>query len=168
MIWAAGIRDVYVAQHAIDFRKGADGLIAECYAMELDPYQGDCVVFVHRSRRAVKVIGGNGMGVWVLLRRFEGGALKAMFPFLEDPAFVSATQGELSLFLEGATCEVKAKAAPWRKAAQGDKHRGDVLLRRSHEPEIQKSQQAETTRAQRAARGIRKSLGVGEGPCLES
>ena len=115
MIWAAGIKEVFVAQHAIDFRKGADGLIAECYAMELDPYEGDCVVFVHRTRRGVKVIGGNAMGVWVLLRRFEGGALKAMFPFLEDPSLVSATQGELALLLEGATCEVKAKATPWRE-----------------------------------------------------
>ena len=68
MIWAAGIKEVFIAQHAIDFRKGADGLIAECYAMELDPYEGDCVVFVHRTRRSVKVIGGNAMGVWVLLR----------------------------------------------------------------------------------------------------
>ena len=168
MIWAAGIKEVFIAQHAIDFRKGADGLIAECYAMELDPYEGDCVVFVHRTRRSVKVIGGNAMGVWVLLRRFEGGALKAMFPFLEDPSFVSATQGELALLLEGATCEVKAKATPWRKTPQGDNRREPVLLRRSHEQEIEQSQQAETVRTQRAARGFRQGTRVGEGSHVQS
>jgi hypothetical protein len=168
VIWAAGIKEVFVAQHAVDFRKGADGLIAECYAMELDPYEGDCVVFVHRTRRSVKVIGGNAMGVWVLLRRFEGGALKAMFPFLEDPSFVSATQGELALLLEGATCEVKAKATPWRKTPKSDNGREPVLLRRSHEKEIEKSQQAETARSQSAAGRVRQGTRVGEGPRVES
>lgn len=132
MIWASGIKEIFVAQHAVDFRKGPDGLIAECYSMELDPYSGDCVVFVHRSRRAVKVICGDAHGIWLLQRRFEGGALRDMFPFLTQRSFVSASAGELALLLEGATCEVKSKAVPWRKTGQSDKSDGAVLPMRSH------------------------------------
>jgi len=109
------IREVYIAQHAVDFRKGPDGLLAECYAMDLDPYSGECVIFLHRTRRSLKVICGNESGLCVILRRFEGGAMQEQFPFLEDRAFVGATHAELSMLLEGATFEVKSRAAPWRK-----------------------------------------------------
>jgi hypothetical protein len=83
--------------------------------MELDPYEGDCVVFLHRSRRMLKVISGDEFGVWVLLRRFEGGAMRELFPFLDNPCFVSASQAELAMLLEGATFEVTSKIKPWKK-----------------------------------------------------
>ena len=127
MIWAAGIKNIYIAQHAIDFRKGPNGLISECYAMDLDPYRGDCILFLHRSRRSVKVICGDAHGVWVLLRRFEGGALGKSFPFLADRSCVSATAGELAMLLEGATCVVKTKAKPWKTAKEGDSASQAVL-----------------------------------------
>jgi len=169
MIWAAGIREVFIAQHAIDFRKGADGLIAECYAMDLDPYSGECVVFVHRSRRMVKVIGGDAHGVWVLLRRFEGGALKAMFPFLEDRSFVSVTQGELGLLLEGATCEVKAKATPWKpQAGQSDKGSLPVLPRVPHEKETKKRTSCQSETRHGSSRGVRERAGMGQDPGVHS
>lgn len=114
-MWSTGIREVFIAQHSIDFRKGAEGLIAECYHMELDPYLGDCVVFLHRSRRSLKVICGDRYGVWVLLRRFEGGAMRQLFPFLDNACFVTASQAELAMLLEGATFEVTSKVKPWKK-----------------------------------------------------
>lgn len=135
-MWSSGIKEIFVAQHAIDFRKGADALIAECYAMDLDPYRGECVVFIHRSRRALKVIGGDGHGVWVLLRRFEGGSLGELFPFLDDRAFVSITAGELAMLLEGATVEVKTKARPWKKPLQVYRSARDVLPLRPHGQEV--------------------------------
>jgi transposase len=160
-MWSAGIKEIFVAQHAVDFRKGADALIAECYAMELDPYRGECVVFVHRSRRAVKVIGGDAHGVWVLLRRFEGGALGEMFPFLDDRSFVSATAGELAMLLEGATCEVKAKARPWRSGPQGDTRTQAVLPVRSHGKEVAR-EEADAFRGRGAAGGVREGQRLGE------
>jgi IS66 Orf2 like protein len=160
-MWASGIKEIFIAQHAIDFRKGADALIAECYAMELDPYRGECIVFVHRSRRAVKVIGGDAHGVWVLLRRFEGGALGEMFPFLEDRSFVSATAGELAMLLEGATCEVKAKARPWRSTPQGDTRAQTVLPVRSDGKEVARKK-TDAFHGRRATGGIRAGQGLGE------
>ena len=159
-MWASRISEVFIAQHAIDFRKGADSLIAECYAMELNPYQGDCVVFVHRSRKMLKVIGGDAHGVWVLLRRFEGGSLKEMFPFLADPSFVTTTPGELALLLEGATCEVKAKARPWKPPAQGDNPTVDVLPSQVYGKETRKIQKENFRKA--PTRGFREGAAVGE------
>jgi hypothetical protein len=47
------IKEIFIAQHAVDFRKGFNGLLAECYNMEIDPYKDECVVFVHRWWRQV-------------------------------------------------------------------------------------------------------------------
>jgi hypothetical protein len=163
MILSASIKEIFIAQHAIDFRKGADSLIAECYAMELDPYRGECVVFVHRSRRALKIISGDAHGVWVLLRRFEGGALKEMFPFLENRSFVSLTSGELSLLLEGATCEVKAKAAPWKKIEQGDNSKRNVLPRPAYEQKVE-VKKTEKSHSHRAAGGVSAGASLGQWP----
>ena len=163
MILTTTIREIFIAQHAVDFRNGADGLLAQCYAMELDPYEGDCVVFIHRRRCAIKVIGGDAHGVWVLLRRFEGGALRKMFPFLEDPSFVSTSIGELSLLLEGATCEVKAVARPWRIREQGDKAAKGVLKTRSHGKKKNRETRCTSETSTGTVRGIRQGLGVGEG-----
>jgi hypothetical protein len=38
------VKQVFVAQHKIDFRRGVSGLLAEAYAMELDPYEGECLL----------------------------------------------------------------------------------------------------------------------------
>ena len=40
------VRRVFLAQHRVDFRKGADGLLGEAYRLGADPYSGDCVVFI--------------------------------------------------------------------------------------------------------------------------
>jgi hypothetical protein len=161
-MWVGKINEVFIAQHAIDFRKGADSLIAECYALGLNPYLGECVVFVHKSRRILKVIGGDAQGVWVLLRRFEGGALKEMFPFLSDPSFVSATQGELTMLLEGATCEVKGKVKPWKSTSKGDKSTNTVLPSCSYEQKKTEVEKAKETESKVFTGGLRKSTGVGE------
>jgi IS66 Orf2 like protein len=160
-MWTSGTKEIFIAQHTIDFRKGADSLLAECYAMDLDPYQGECVVFIHRSRRAVKVIGGDAHGVWVLLRRFEGGALRAMFPFLEDRSFVSATAGELAMLLEGATIEVRAKASPWKRNAQGDNCKEGMLPMRAYGKEALTAK-VQTRSRSSATGGFRAGASLGE------
>jgi transposase len=111
----ANMKEIFIAQHTIDFRKGADGLLAECYKMEINPYKGECVIFVHKNLRKIKIIGGDEKGLWVLLRRFEGGAIKKIFSFLLEPSFYQISQAELAMLLEGATFEVKAKVPAWNK-----------------------------------------------------
>ena len=44
------VKRVFLAQHRVDFRKGADGMLSEAYQLGADPYSGDCVLFVKRDQ----------------------------------------------------------------------------------------------------------------------
>lgn len=108
------IRRVFLAQHRVDFRKGLDGLLGEAYRLGANPYDGDCVLFVKRDRTQLRAIVGDGLGLYLISRRFEGGRLGALAPFLDEPAIEEISTGELSLFLEGATFRVCRRVRPWR------------------------------------------------------
>ena len=108
------IREVYVAQHIVDFRKGAGALLAEAYAMNLDPYAGECVVFVHRNRTKIRVLGGDDVGIWLLERRFDEGKLEMEMKFMNDPAITNISTAELAMLLEGNSFIVKKKSKKWR------------------------------------------------------
>jgi|FrelakmetLWP11LW_1041352.scaffolds.fasta_scaffold24477_2 hypothetical protein len=109
------IRSVHVAQHRVDFRKRLAGLLAEAYAMELDPHAGECVVFIHPSRRVVRVLGGDDYGAWLVERFFEQGKLEQKFRFMLDPCFVDITYAELEMLLDGTAYCVEKRAKKWRR-----------------------------------------------------
>ncbi|MGA1512734.1 MAG: IS66 family insertion sequence element accessory protein TnpB [Aquiluna sp.] len=96
------IKEVFVAQHRVDFRKGPFGMRAEMIRMQLDPYAGDCCIFVHHSFRQIRLIGATSTGLWMIVKFFEAGALKQRFPFLAVESFVEISKSELSLLLDGA------------------------------------------------------------------
>jgi hypothetical protein len=109
------IRSVHVAQHKIDFRKRLPGLLAEAYAMELDPHAGECVVFIHSSRRIIRVLGGDDYGAWLVERFFEKGKLEQKLSFMLNPCFVDITYAELEMLLDGAAYRIEKRANKWRQ-----------------------------------------------------
>jgi hypothetical protein len=104
------VRRVFLAQHRVDFRKGADGLLGEAYLMGADPYRGDCVLFVKRDQRQVRALVGDSIGVYVVMRRFEGRRVRLLESFRERPEGSVITTGELSLLLEGTQFTVHKRA----------------------------------------------------------
>ena len=71
---AAGMR-VLVATKPVDFRKGADGLVALVReALGHDPFAG--TIFVFRSKRAdrLKILVWDGSGLVLVWKRLENGA----------------------------------------------------------------------------------------------
>ena len=67
----AGIR-VLIATKPVDFRKGADGLVALVReTLGHDPFSG--TVFVFRAKRTdrVKILGWDGSGLVLLWKRLE-------------------------------------------------------------------------------------------------
>ena len=42
---------IWLANHRVDFRKQHSGLLAEAYKMNLDPFLGDVVIFIGRSKK---------------------------------------------------------------------------------------------------------------------
>lgn len=110
------IRRVLLAQHRVDFRKGLDGMLAESYRLGADPYAGDCVFFVKRDHRQLRALVGDRVGLYMVSRRFEGGSLRVLLSFAQQPSSKSVTVAELSMLLEGASFTVQRRAQAWRAA----------------------------------------------------
>jgi hypothetical protein len=108
------LRRVFLAKHRVDFRKGPDGLLGEAYLLGADPYQGDCVLFVKRDHTQLRALLGDGIGLYLVTRRFEGGRLRLLESFAERPSGTAISTGELSLLLEGARFTVHKRARTWQ------------------------------------------------------
>lgn len=109
------LRRVLLAQHRVDFRKRFDGLLAEAYRIGADPYDGDCVVFIKKDRTQIRALVGDGYGLYLVSRRFEGSRLRAVLQFAADPSARTISTGELSLLLEGSSFTVHQRAKAWRE-----------------------------------------------------
>ena len=110
------VRRILMAQHRVDFRKRFDGLLAEAYRMGADPYDGDCVVFIKKDHTQIRALVGDGYGLYLVSRRFEGGRLRTLLKFAEEPSAKTVSSGELSLLLEGSSFTVHQRAKAWRSA----------------------------------------------------
>lgn len=63
---------VLVAVHAVDFRKGIDGLVALCKnELKQDPFAGTVFVFRNRRANAIKVLLYDGQGFWLCQKRLS-------------------------------------------------------------------------------------------------
>jgi transposase len=104
----AGMR-VLVAARPIDFRKGADGLVAlVSETLRDDPFSG--TVFVFRSKRAdrIKIVVWDGSGLVLFWKRLEQGAFR--WPPVTDgvmrltsaqlAALVDGMDGDVPIFVE--------------------------------------------------------------------
>ncbi len=109
MLPPARIRFVHVAMHKVDFRKSHDGLLAECYQMELDPFAGDVVLFVGRCRRRMKLLFADDTGLWLAFKRFNAASMKTKFRFLSDPQVEKISAAELQMFFEGSAYTIDKK-----------------------------------------------------------
>ena len=65
------LKQLVLFSGSVDFRRRFDGLLALCYQNNYDPYQGDCVIFLSRNRREVRVLFGDRFGLFLVCRRFD-------------------------------------------------------------------------------------------------
>jgi hypothetical protein len=108
------VRRVFLARHRVDFRKRFDGLLAEAFQLGADPYDGDCVLFVKRDHTQLRAVVGDGVGLYLICRRFEGGRLRNLAAFAQERCAAEISTAELSLLLEGASFTVHQRATAWR------------------------------------------------------
>jgi transposase len=94
---------IFVAQYRVDHRKGHDGLLAEAYKLNLDPYKGDLIIFVGRTNRRIKVLYADSTGLWVSCKRFTMSSMKTRLRFLNDPSCKVISSGEFGMLLEGSS-----------------------------------------------------------------
>ena len=94
----AGMR-VLVATKPVDFRRGADGLVALVReTLGQDPFAG--TVFVFRSKRAdrVKIVLWDGSGLVLFWKRLEQGAFR--WPPITE-GVMRLTSGQLAALIDG-------------------------------------------------------------------
>jgi transposase len=94
----AGMR-VLVATKPVDFRRGADGLVALVReTLGQDPFAG--TVFVFRSKRAdrVKIVTWDGSGLVLFWKRLEQGAFR--WPPITE-GVMRLTSAELAALVDG-------------------------------------------------------------------
>jgi transposase len=94
----AGLR-VLVASRPVDFRKGADGLVALVReALAEDPFSG--TIFVFRAKRAdrLKIVAWDGSGLMLFWKRLEHGSFK--WPPISD-GVMRLTATQLAALIDG-------------------------------------------------------------------
>jgi transposase len=94
----AGVK-VLVATRPVDFRKGADGLVALVReALGADPFSE--TIFVFQSKRAdrLKILAWDGSGLILFWKRLEHGAFK--WPPVSD-GVMRLTASQLAALVEG-------------------------------------------------------------------
>jgi len=106
---------IWLARHRVDFRKAHNGLLSEAYKMNLDPFNGDMVIFIGRNRRRLKVLYADATGMWISSKIFTLEAMKTRLQFLSEPSCQSITPAELAMLIEGARYTVEKKVASYVK-----------------------------------------------------
>lgn len=94
----AGVR-VLIATKPVDFRKGADGLVALIReGLGHDPFSG--AIFIFRSKRAdrLKLVTWDGSGLVLLWKRLEHGAFR--WPPISD-GVMRLTTSQLAALVDG-------------------------------------------------------------------
>ena len=115
MIRFPGKCRIWLAQHPVDFRKQHDGLLAECYKMNLDPFVGDVVIFIGKHRRSLKVLYADPQGLLLTAKKFTLEAMKTKFRFMLEPSCRSITEAELAMVMEGSSYTMGRKVAVYSK-----------------------------------------------------
>lgn len=103
---------VWARNAPTDLRKGFDGLFALVeQEFGLDVLQGDCFLFVGRTRTSAKVLLWDGTGLCIYQKRLARGRFASLWESSERVS-VEMTTTELSLFLEGADLKGKLPLSP--------------------------------------------------------
>jgi IS66 Orf2 like protein len=87
--------------------------VTNAFQLGADRYDGDCVLFVKRDHTQLRAVVGDGVGLYLICRRFEGGRLRNLATFAPQPGAAEISTGELSLVLEGASFTVRQRARAW-------------------------------------------------------
>lgn len=83
--------------------------------MNLDPFNGDVVIFIGKGRRKIKVLYADGTGLWLSAKKFTMEAMKTQLRFLLEPTCRTITQAELAMIAEGSSYTLNKKVLEYTK-----------------------------------------------------
>jgi transposase len=92
---------IFLAIHAVDMRKGFDGLYGVVRdRLGHDPLSGHLFLFSNRSRTRLKVLVWDGTGLWVCSKRLEKGCFR--WPAEDaEASSIGMRAEELAMLLNG-------------------------------------------------------------------
>jgi len=107
--------NILLAYEPADFRKGIDGLIALCSSqLDAPVYDGTLFVFRNRGGTALKILCFDGVGWWLVIRRFSQGRLQWWPKAQADALTHSLLAQQLQVLLYNGLPEQASFASPWR------------------------------------------------------
>lgn len=111
---------ILLACQPVDFRSGIDGLAALCKReLAEDPFSGALFVFRNRRGTALKLICYDGVGFWLVTRRFSQGRLR-WWPQAQDTPLHPLGAQQLSVLLYQGLPDQAEFAPPWRRLPNPD------------------------------------------------
>lgn len=106
---------ILLACRPVDFRCGIDALAAVCRNhLNHNPMSGTLFVFRNRRGTALKMICYDGIGYWMITRRFSEGKLR-YWPDQPDTPLHPMQAQELAVLLYQGLPDSARFASPWRK-----------------------------------------------------
>jgi transposase len=107
--------NILLACQPADFRKGIDGLIALCRVQfDAELYDGTLWVFRNRRGTALKILTFDGVGWWLVIRRFSQGRLQ-WWPKAQADTLTHPLQAQqLQVMLYNGLPEQASFVSPWR------------------------------------------------------
>src|SRR6185503_7914048 len=117
MIQLTAHMKILIAIEACDFRNGIDGLSAICRKrLNQDPFSGTLFIFRNRRGTAIKILVFDGLGYFLILRRFSKGRLK-WWPTKSDQALTQLAARELQVLINKGIPQDAQFEADWRPIA---------------------------------------------------
>jgi len=106
---------ILLAYKPVDFRKGIDGLIGLCRdQLNAEVYDGTLFVFRNRRGTALRIICFDGVGWWLVIRRFSQGRLQ-WWPKAQVDALTRPLEAQqLQVLLYNGLPEQASFVSPWR------------------------------------------------------
>jgi transposase len=107
--------NILLAYKPVDFRKGLDSLIGLCRdQLEAELYDGTLFVFRNRRGTALKVLCFDGVGWWLVIRRFSQGRLQWWPKVQADTLTRPLEAQQLQVLLYNGLPEQASFVSPWR------------------------------------------------------
>ena len=109
---------ILLACRPVDFRAGIDGLAALCKReLQEDPMSGCVMVFRNRRGTSLRLLVYDGLGYWLITRRFSAGKLR-WWPAQPDAPLHPMQAHQLSVLLYHGLPEQAQFAPAWRMLPQ--------------------------------------------------
>lgn len=107
--------NILLAYQPVDFRKGIDGLIGLCLdQLDTEIYDGTLFVFRNRRGTALKILCFDGVGWWLIIRRFSEGRLQWWPKAQADTLTHRLEAQQLQVLLYNGLPEQASFVSPWR------------------------------------------------------